>query len=189
MLAADCAAKADSVAEGMRALIDDELKALEAKWPSSLPEGVIHADLFPDNVLFVDNELSGIIDFYFACCDALAYDLAVTLNAWCFESGRLVQFDQGARAGRRVSVEAQARAGGARGDAAALPRCGAALPADAALRLAESRSRGAGAAEGPARIRAAADASIAPSAAPTATDCNRNARTNCSGPRTYGFWE
>jgi homoserine kinase type II len=69
----------------MRSLIDAELAALEAKWPSSLPEGVIHADLFPDNVLFVDNELSGIIDFYFACCDSLAYDLAVTLNAWCFE--------------------------------------------------------------------------------------------------------
>jgi homoserine kinase type II len=84
-LANDCAVNADSVADGMRSLIDAELAALEAKWPSSLPEGVIHADLFPDNVLFVDNELSGIIDFYFACCDSLAYDLAVTLNAWCFE--------------------------------------------------------------------------------------------------------
>ena len=86
ILAADCSAKADSVADGLRSLIDDELKALEASWPSSLPEGVIHADLFPDNVLFVDNEVSGIIDFYFACRDALAYDLAVTLNAWCFEA-------------------------------------------------------------------------------------------------------
>jgi len=85
-LAAECAAKADSVAEGLKALIDDELAVLEAKWPTALPEGVIHADLFPDNVLFVDNDVSGIIDFYFACCDALAYDLAVTLNAWCFES-------------------------------------------------------------------------------------------------------
>jgi homoserine kinase type II len=85
LLAADCAAKADSVADGLKSLIDDELSALEASWPSSLPEGVIHADLFPDNVLFVDNEVSGIIDFYFACRDALAYDLAVTLNAWCFE--------------------------------------------------------------------------------------------------------
>jgi homoserine kinase type II len=84
-LADECAASADSVADGMKSLVDDELATLEAKWPSSLPEGVIHADLFPDNVLFVDNELSGIIDFYFACCDSLAYDLAVTLNAWCFE--------------------------------------------------------------------------------------------------------
>ncbi len=86
VLAADCAGKEDSVAEGLRSLIEDELSALEARWPASLPEGVIHADLFPDNVLFVDNEVSGIIDFYFACRDALAYDLAVTLNAWCFES-------------------------------------------------------------------------------------------------------
>ena len=71
----------------MQALIDDELTALEAQVADgSLPEGVIHADLFPDNVLFVDNEVSGLIDFYFACSDALAYDLAVTLNAWCFEA-------------------------------------------------------------------------------------------------------
>jgi homoserine kinase type II len=84
-LAADCSAKADTVAEGLRSLIDDELSALGERWPKDLPEGVIHADLFPDNVLFVDDEVSGLIDFYFACRDSLAYDLAVTLNAWCFE--------------------------------------------------------------------------------------------------------
>jgi homoserine kinase type II len=84
-LASDCSAKADSVAEGLRSLIDDELTVLSARWPTDLPGGVIHADLFPDNVLFVDDEVSGLIDFYFACRDALAYDLAVTLNAWCFE--------------------------------------------------------------------------------------------------------
>ena len=85
-LASDCAADADLVADGLRALIEEELASLEKTWPAQLPEGVIHADLFPDNVLFLNDRVSGIIDFYFACNDALAYDLAVMLNAWCFES-------------------------------------------------------------------------------------------------------
>lgn len=85
-LASDCAERADTVADGLRVLIEEELAALEAAWPQKLPEGVIHADLFPDNVLFVNDRVSGLIDFYFACNDALTYDLAVMLNAWCFES-------------------------------------------------------------------------------------------------------
>ncbi|MBL8659063.1 MAG: homoserine kinase [Rhodospirillales bacterium] len=65
--------------------LEEELAALEGGWPRALPCGIIHADLFPDNVFFSGGRLSGIIDFYFACRDFLAYDLAVCLNAWCFE--------------------------------------------------------------------------------------------------------
>lgn len=85
-LFAKSAERADEVAPGLRATLETELAALEANWPVGLPAGVIHADLFPDNVLFLDNKVSGLIDFYFACSDFLAYDLAVTLNAWCFEA-------------------------------------------------------------------------------------------------------
>ena len=77
--------QADSIVPGLRARIADELAHLTAHWPRSLPQGVIHADLFQDNVFFLGNELSGVIDFYFACNDALAYDVAICLNAWCFE--------------------------------------------------------------------------------------------------------
>ena len=77
--------RGDSVREGLCAEIAKELAALEKSWPRDLPEGVIHADLFPDNVFFLGEELSGLIDFYFACIDTLAFDVAVCLNAWCFE--------------------------------------------------------------------------------------------------------
>ncbi len=78
--------RADSILPGLKTLIGAELDVLEARWPAALPAGVIHADLFPDNVFFIGERLSGLIDFYFACNDALAYDIAVCLNAWCFES-------------------------------------------------------------------------------------------------------
>jgi homoserine kinase type II len=79
-------AGADEVVPGLAAEIEKELSYLEQRWPSDLPEGVIHADLFPDNVFFLGQDVSGLIDFYFACTDALAYDVAVCLNAWCFEA-------------------------------------------------------------------------------------------------------
>jgi homoserine kinase type II len=79
------AAKAAGIAPGLDALIEEELAVIEGAWPADLVQGVIHADLFPDNVFFLSDKLSGIIDFYFACNDALAYDVAIGLNAWCFE--------------------------------------------------------------------------------------------------------
>ena len=77
--------RADTVQNGLSAAIGSELAWLERDWPRDLPQGVIHADLFPDNVFFLGDRLSGLIDFYFACTDSLAYDVAICLNAWCFE--------------------------------------------------------------------------------------------------------
>jgi homoserine kinase type II len=81
------ASRADEVQHGLRAFIGTELDYLEGNvWPKHLPDGVIHADLFPDNMFFLGERVSGIIDFTFACNDMLAYDVAICLNAWCFES-------------------------------------------------------------------------------------------------------
>ena len=77
---------ADALKPGLAAVIDADLQRLAVAWPRGLPEGVIHADLFPDNVFFQNGRFAAAIDFYFACDDALAYDLAVALNAWCFEA-------------------------------------------------------------------------------------------------------
>ncbi|WP_407178252.1 homoserine kinase [Bradyrhizobium sp. STM 3562] len=80
-------ARADEVQPGLRDFLSAELDFLDSGvWPSNLPEGVIHADLFPDNAFFLGDQLSGIIDFTFACNDILAYDVAICLNAWCFEA-------------------------------------------------------------------------------------------------------
>ncbi|MDE1993528.1 MAG: homoserine kinase [Rhizobiaceae bacterium] len=79
------AARADEVEPGLQDEIRGELDFLARHWPKDLPDGVIHADLFPDNVFFLGDELSGLIDFYFACNDLLAYDVSICLNAWCFE--------------------------------------------------------------------------------------------------------
>ncbi len=81
-----CLDGADSVQEGLGDELSQALPRILAAWPQGLPVGHIHADLFPDNVFFLDGELSGLIDFYFAATDVLAYDLAVCLNAWCFEA-------------------------------------------------------------------------------------------------------
>jgi homoserine kinase type II len=80
-----CQTRAQEVFPGLADELLRELELLEARWPKNLAVGTIHADLFPDNVFFLSERLSGIIDFYFACTDFYAYDLAVCLNAWCFE--------------------------------------------------------------------------------------------------------
>lgn len=80
------APRADSVQAGLRDFLSRELDHLAARWPADLPVGVIHADLFPDNVFFLGDKVSGLIDFPFACNDILAYDVAICLNAWCFEA-------------------------------------------------------------------------------------------------------
>ena len=78
-------AAAENLKAGDGDRVAADLQFLSANWPAHLPQGIIHADLFPDNALFIGDRLGGIIDFYFACADALAYDLAISLNAWCFE--------------------------------------------------------------------------------------------------------
>jgi len=78
--------RTDTICPGLTGLINDELNYLHQHWPKDLPTGIIHADLFPDNVFFLGQKLSGLIDFYFACTDAFIYDIAICMNAWCFEA-------------------------------------------------------------------------------------------------------
>ena len=80
-----CANRAHEVSKSLPGIVGPEIDFLEANWPTGLPSGVCHADLFPDNVFFLGDKLSGMIDFYFACNDFFAYDLGICLNAWCFE--------------------------------------------------------------------------------------------------------
>lgn len=84
-LARRCGAALEEIAPGLGDIVAGELDFLDGNWPSELPRSAIHADLFPDNVLMLDDNVTGIIDFYFACTDIRAYDLAVTHAAWCFD--------------------------------------------------------------------------------------------------------
>ena len=130
---------ADKVTPGLAAEIEKELRHLEGHWPADLPQGVIHADLFPDNVFFLGDKVSGLIDFYFACNDMLAYDIVVCLNAWCFETDgsfnvtkarALLQAYEGVRPLTKAELQwlPTLRA-----------RCGAPLPLDPHLRFAQHR--------------------------------------------------
>lgn len=88
--------RADEVEPGLAAEVDADFADFERNWPDNLPAGVIHADLFPDNVFFLGEKLSGLIDFYFACNDLYAYDVATCLNAWCFEKDFSFNLTKGA---------------------------------------------------------------------------------------------
>ncbi|HEV3184635.1 MAG TPA: homoserine kinase [Xanthobacteraceae bacterium] len=99
------AGRADRLQPGLEQTIATELDHLEQHWPRHLPQGVIHADLFPDNVFFLGKTLSGLIDFYFACTDTLAYDVAICLNAWCFEPDHSFNVTKG-----RALLQAYAKA-------------------------------------------------------------------------------
>lgn len=84
-LAAKTRDRADEVEKGLASFVEEELLWLERNWPSGLPQAVVHADVFPDNVFFDNGNFAGVIDFYFSCTDFLAYDLALVINAWCFD--------------------------------------------------------------------------------------------------------
>ena len=144
--------RADEVAPHLREESAEELAFLEAHWPKGLPSGVIHADLFNDNVFFLGERLSGLIDFYFACNDALAYDLAICLSAWCFEPDNEFNVSKG-----RAMIAGYERvrplsAAEVAGPADTRARRGAALHADASRRLAERPAGREGRAEKSARI-------------------------------------
>ena len=94
-LYASAGPRAPLVADGLAADVEATLSLVETEWPSGLPRGVIHADLFPDNVFFLDDRVSGVIDFYFACEDQLAYDLAIALLAWCHERDGMFNVTKG----------------------------------------------------------------------------------------------
>ncbi len=128
-LASQTMAQADGVQPGLAALIAESLAGLDRQWPAALPSGVIHADLFPDNVLFMHGQVSGLIDFYFACNDAYAYDLAVMLNAWCFEADGAFNVTKSRKPDRRLSPAAGAQRSRDRRTAAAVRWRGAAIPA------------------------------------------------------------
>lgn len=85
-LARECEARADECLDGLGGIIHNEIKFLTQKWPTNLPQGIVHADLFPDNVFFLNGKLSGLIDYYFACSDMLVYDIAICINSWCFDA-------------------------------------------------------------------------------------------------------
>jgi homoserine kinase type II len=132
-LAARCGAAVDAIEPGLSARISDELAFLDAHWPADLPRAVIHADLFPDNVLMLGDSVTGMIDFYFACTEVRAWDLAVTHSAWAFSADG-AEYDE---AIGRALVDGYAQAFGlSAAERAALP----VLARGAALRFTLTRA-------------------------------------------------
>ena len=80
--------QSEELKPGLSDWIQEELLSFDGSWPTNLPNGIIHGDLFPDNVFFLPNHHSAFIDFYFACNDAYAFDIAISLNAWCFDNNQ-----------------------------------------------------------------------------------------------------
>jgi homoserine kinase type II len=78
--------RANDITPDLAHIFNEELQHLRTHWHDTLPSGIIHADIFQDNVFFQDDNLTGIIDFYFACTDAYAYEIAIIINAWCFDN-------------------------------------------------------------------------------------------------------
>ena len=85
-LLAQCGRSLDEIETGLFARVEGALDVVERDWPSGLARGAIHADLFPDNVLMLGDQITGLIDFYFACTDIRAYDLAIMHGAWSFDA-------------------------------------------------------------------------------------------------------
>jgi len=84
----------NNLSKGLYKLIESSLSDCIEKWPTHLPKGIIHGDLFPDNVFFLNNRVSGVIDFYFSCVDIKIYEIAIVINAWCFDKNNTLNIER-----------------------------------------------------------------------------------------------
>ncbi len=158
-MTARLAAAADALKPGLAGAVAADAAALADRWPAGLPEGIVHADYFPDNVFFREGRFAGTIDFYFAAWDALAYDIGVALNAWCFEADGSFNITAARGLHRGLRAPARALGAGKGGPAGPRPRGGAALLPHSPDRLGRDAGGRAGPAQGSAGVRAQAGGS------------------------------